>query len=499
MNDKILIWISPDMMHYLIGYGIQKNLNADYFAIYDLPNKTKNFFLEQDYLKFNKKWFFSDYVKKTNEAPDYDYLEQFEKKYGLNLWNLAINERVFYRFFKFHKFSTDEIASILEQECKFFEKILEEIKPDFIITKDASRHHHQLFSELCIAKGIKILTLSKTNLGSKTMISKISHKMDSKIDWEKIQSKNRTLEELQEYIQSFNFLKAAKKNIDKKTSKNIMLKAFFDYLISDTSKNREQYYYYGRTKFKVLLFMLTDILKKHFRKSFIDKNLEKNPKYDVPYAYFPIHVDMERPLLIMTPFFTNQIEVIRHIAKALPMGHRLYVKESPAASTRAWRSISTYKEIIDIPNVTLIHPSVPAEKLMKKCSLVFSIAGTSGFEATFYGKPSVVFSDVGYGELPSVVKVNQIERLPEIIKNSMEMKVDSDHLDKFVTNLEENVIDFNWFEMEEKLSNAFFYSGNVQDAEIDVPEMGKFLDDNKAILDYVGNEHIKKIEQLKKN
>ena len=205
MNNKILIWISPDMMHYLIGYGVQKNLNADYFAIYDLPNKTKKFFLEQEYLKFNKKWFFSDYVKKINKSPDYDYLQQFEKKYGINLWNLAINERVFYRFFKFHKFSTDEIASILEQECKFFEKILDEIKPDFIITKDASRHHHQLFSELCIAKGIKILTLSKTNLGSKTMISKISHKMDSKIDWEKIESKNRTFEELQEYIQSFNF------------------------------------------------------------------------------------------------------------------------------------------------------------------------------------------------------------------------------------------------------------------------------------------------------
>ena len=276
-----------------------------------------------------------------------------------------------------------------------------------------------------------------------------------------------------------------------------MLNAFLNYLISDTSKNREQYYYYGRTKIKVLLFMLTDILKKCFRKSFIDKNLEKNPKYDVPFVYFPIHVDMERPLLIMTPFFTNQIEVIRHIAKALPMGHRLYVKESPAASTRTWRSISTYKEIMDIPNVTLIHPSVQAEKLMKKCSLVFSIAGTSGFEATFYGKPSVVFSDVGYVELPSVVKVNQIEKLPEIIKNSMEMKVEPEYLDKFVTNLEENVIDFNWFEMEEKLSNAFFYGGNVQDSEIDVSKMGKFLEENIEKLEYVGKEHIKKMERLK--
>lgn len=499
MKDKILVWISPDIMHYFIACGIQKNYDADYFVIYDLPNETKKFFLEQEFLKNSNSWFFSDYVKKTKKSPDYEYLRSFEDKYNINLWKLAINERMFYRFFNFHKYSTEEICSIVEQECRFFEKILDEIKPDYIITKDASRHHHQLFCELCISKGIKILTLSMTNLGSKTMISKISHTLDSKTDWEKIQSENRTLEELQKYIQSDNFLKAAKKSINKKTSKIIKLKAIFNYLISDSSKNNEQYYYYGRTKFKVLLFMFKNILKKKIRKSFIDKNLEKNPNYNVPYVYFPIHVDMERPLLIMTPFFTNQIEVIRHIAKALPMGERFYVKETPAASTREWRSTSIYKEIMNIPNVTLIHPSVPAEKLMKNCSILFSIAGTSGFEAAFYGKPSIVFSDVGYLELPSVTRVRKIEELPQIIKKSLKTKVDPNYLEKFVINLEKNVINFNWFEIQEKIENTFFYGGNVQNAKISTLQMKSFLEENISILEYIGKEHIKKIQGFKKN
>ena len=59
----------------------------------------------------------------------------------------------------------------------------------------------------------------------------------------------------------------------------------------------------------------------------------------------------------------NQIEVIRHIVKSLPVGIRLYVKESPAGKTREWRKVSDYKEILNIPNVTLIHPSVPATDL----------------------------------------------------------------------------------------------------------------------------------------
>jgi hypothetical protein len=206
---------------------------------------------------------------------------------------------------------------------------------------------------------------------------------------------------------------------------------------------------------------------------------------------------MERPLLIMAPFFTNQIEIIRHIAKSLPMGLRLYVKETPAAVTRDWRPISIYNEIMSIPNVTLIHPSIPAEKLMKNCSLVFNIAGTSGFEAAFFGKPSIVFSDVGYLELSSVSRVRNIEDLPKIIDKSINSRVNEAELDKFVNFLEQNTIDFNWFDMEDKIRNTFFHGGSTMDANISPITMESFLENNASILDYVGKEHIKKIQNIK--
>ena len=493
MKDKILVWISPDIIHYFVTYGIQNNYDAEYFAIYDIPNETRKFFSKQNFIKFKKEWFFSDHIKKIKKNPDYQYLHNFEEKYKINLWKLAINERIFYRFFDFHKFTTNEICSIVEQECRLFEKILDEVNPDFIITKDASRHHHELFFELCVSKGIKVLTLSQTTLGTKTMISQKSHTFDSKIDWDSIESSNRTLEELQIYIKKFNFLKSVKKNIDKEITKLNMIKVMWNYLISDTSKNREQYYYFGRTKFNVLLFMIKSFLNRKFRKKFIDQNLEKDPNYNEPFVYFPIHVDMERPLLIMAPLFTNQIEIIRQVAKSLPMGLKLYVKETPAAVTRDWRPISTYKEIMSIPNVTLIHPSVSAEKLMQNSSIVFTIAGTSGFEAAFYGKPSIVFSDVGYMELPSVSRVSEIEKLESIIKKSIKTKVNHVDLDKFVNYLESNIINFNWFEMESMIKEAFFFNGYTSDIEITEFQMKLFLEKNVQILNYVGKEYIKKL------
>ena len=70
------------------------------------------------------------------------------------------------------------------------------------------------------------------------------------------------------------------------------------------------------------------------------------------------------------------IKVITNIAESLPNGYNLYVKEHPNMVVREWRSISAYKQIMSLPNVTLIHPTVKSQDIIKKSSLVISIFGT---------------------------------------------------------------------------------------------------------------------------
>ena len=96
------------------------------------------------------------------------------------------------------------------------------------------------------------------------------------------------------------------------------------------------------------------------------KNLITQINDQSPFVYFPLHIEQEQVLLISAPFYTNQIEIIRHVTKSLPVGYKLFVKEHPVMSTRGWRSISEYKEIMQIPNVVLIHPSLKSENLIKK-------------------------------------------------------------------------------------------------------------------------------------
>ena len=117
--------------------------------------------------------------------------------------------------------------------------------------------------------------------------------------------------------------------------------------------------------------------------------------------------------------------MIRTIVKSLPIGYQLYVKENPGQIDREWRSISVYKEIQSIPNVKLINSSFSNEKLLKNSSVVITLAGSSGFEATCYEKPSIVFSDALYTLLPSVHRIKEIEALPELIKQCLEEKSES--------------------------------------------------------------------------
>ena len=44
-------------------------------------------------------------------------------------------------------------------------------------------------------------------------------------------------------------------------------------------------------------------------------------------------------------------------------------------------------------NVKIFHPNFDSKILLKNCKLVFSVGGTSSFEALFFGKPSIIFAD----------------------------------------------------------------------------------------------------------
>ena len=498
MNKKLFLWLSGDILHYCLAYFLQKDYGYEISAVVDIPNRPKKFFQKQKLVEFDNLWYFHDHIKKLDDNPDIEYLENFEKKYGINLHQLAINERMFYRFNDFYKFSSNEVLRILEQECRLFENILEKSKVNYFITPLTAFHHHHLFYEICKKNNIKVLMLYMSKFGHRCVISEEVNKLDFNPKLIDFKSRGRQFDELLSHFRSFDIVKQIEdyKKVQK-SSKFTRIKAANDFFMNISYNNNQTHYtYYGRNKSKILLNELKKSSELRKRRKFIKNNLSEVIPTKEKFVYYPLHIEQERNLLIAAPFFTNQTELIRNISKSLPIGYKLVVKEHPAQETREWRKISEYEEIMDIPNVILLHPSVSSSKILERCSLTITIGGTTGLEAAFYKKPSIILNEMDYSMLPSVDFVQDVHTLHEKIKVSLKKVVSSDDLDRFMQLYEKNSFEFDYMDFVSRYQASFYYNGNLLDAEIEEEKMERFLEDNKKDLKQLTDEHIKKIEKF---
>ena len=496
MNNKILFWQTSDWYDYNLAYSLQEH-DLELYAIIDTVKKPKKFFLNQNFVNYKKIWFYHDAIKK-NEKYSLDYLEKFEKKYKINLWLLAYNERIFYNFNPYYTFSTDEVLSILEQECRFFETILEKIKPEFLIISLPWQHQGELLVQMCKTKGIKILMINTSELGGGSKNWTISEGLGKNFYNKEIitnNSKNTSFKKLQDQLESWKS-NANMTKISQEKPENRKLKRMIAGLemLSGNNENADTHFsYYGRNKTKIIKNEIFSELQLKKRESFINKNFNKNYSKNEKIIYFPLHMEQERSLLIDAPFFTNQLEVIKHVVKSLPIGYELLVKEHPFMKFRGWREISEYKEMMNLPNVKMIHHSVNSLDLIKNCKLVISINSTAGFEAAFYEKPSINFQRRGYSILSSSFVVNEINELPQLIRKALQTKVNPNELDVYVQSIMENLFEFNYMDYIKQYDNTFHRDGNLVDVLIDDKTMKKFLENNKSTFDKISLEYIKRI------
>ena len=230
----------------------------------------------------------------------------------------------------------------------------------------------------------------------------------------------------------------------------------------------------------------------------MDRNLLHVIDDSTTFVYFPLQIMPERTLLISSPFNTNQIEIIKHISKSLPIGYRLCVKEHPWQVTREWRKTSFYNDILSIPNVQFLHHSIKTEDVMKKCSLVITINGAAGLEAAIHKKPSILFSDFSYSILPSVYQLKSIKELPTAIRESLHKKVNPNDVAKYLNLLEANSFDFDLFGFDLDYHDYFYHGGHLIDVKIPEEKVKQFIKKYELSLNTVADEFIKKIRQFEK-
>ena len=497
MKKKLLFWIDSSLYNFINAKFIGEKFDCDLYSIYDITDKPKPFFEKQKIVPFKTSWFFHDQIDKNHTKPDINYLESFESRFNINLWLQAFYERNFYDFNKFHKFSSDEVLSILEQECKFYEKILNEINPDYLIIPQPFFHHDNLLIKMCKKMGIACFLIRSTRLDPNlcmidgndayTPIDFTKSSKKEKFDFTIIQSKIRSTKNFENT-----------KNIESNNNSS-KSNAVIQYIFNSNTNPQTHYTYYGRTKLKVLFTTFIMSLKGKLRKNFLDKNSVHIMDLDEKFIYFPLHQDEEESTLVGAPFFTDQTELIKNIIKSLPVGYKLYVKESPSNAARDWRKISDYKKLLNMPNLVLLHPSVNPDVILKKCSLVISIVGTTALESAYYMKPSIIFGDTPFSNLNSVTKLNNLDELPSLIRTILTDKIDYSDVSDFHDYVQKNSFPLNLPRIWESVSDYFQFGGAYVDVVITDQQMNDYIDKHAKEFTILANAYIQKIQSKKDN
>ena len=497
MKKKLLFWIDSSLYNFINAKFIGEKFDCDLYSIYDITDKPKPFFEKQKIVPFKTSWFFHDQIDKNHTKPDINYLESFESRFNINLWLQAFYERNFYDFNKFHKFSSDEVLSILEQECKFYEKILNEINPDYLIIPQPFFHHDNLLIKMCKKMGIACFLIRPTRLDPNLCM------IDGNDAYTPIDFTKSSKKEKFDFTTFTNKIRSTKnfentKNIESNNNSS-KSNAVIQYIFNSNTNPQTHYTYYGRTKLKVLFTTFIMSLKGKLRKNFLDKNSVHIIDLDEKFIYFPLHQDEEESTLVGAPFFTDQTELIKNIIKSLPVGYKLYVKESPSNAARDWRKISDYKKLLNMPNLVLLHPSVNPDEILKKCSLVISIVGTTALESAYYMKPSIIFGDTPFSNLNSVTKLNNLDELPSLIRTILTDKIDYSDVSDFHDYVQKNSFPLNLSLIWKSISDHFQFGGAYVDVMITNQQMNDYIDKHAEEFTILANAYIKKIQSKKDN
>ena len=118
------------------------------------------------------------------------------------------------------------------------------------------------------------------------------------------------------------------------------------------------------------------------------------------YVYFPLHVQPEMSTMGQAPsVFDDQVLCIEQIAKIIPQGYAILVKEHPS-QTFYYRDTIFYDRLRALPQVRMVPDGMDSHTLIRNSALVATVTGTAGWEALKYERPVVYFGYATYREMP---------------------------------------------------------------------------------------------------
>lgn len=400
-----------------------------------------------------------------DEKLDYEYLKKMEETYGIpTLWEYITPDRTFmmgippkeYSVNPTPIYSHEELLKCLQLRLRIFTEWLEEQKPDFLICPLVGAMSTMVIYHVAKKMGIRVINIDFGRLHNKvilsedyttfTFIEKLFKSIQNK-EYRSLHKKEaiKLLEDIrtehlsyQPQLSQHRQFKELKFLSYKNLTRGIIffVKSLFDYI-----KNPHKNDYTEKTPWDFIRNKVVRVARNIRGYS----NLYDEPNWEENFCYYQLHLEPELAISVFAPFYSDQIWLVRQIARSLPVGFKLYVREHRDMVN--YRPRSFYETLRKIPNVKLIAPKVDLFELIAKSKLVFVITSTAGWEAVLLGKPVITFGNVFYNKFSSVTRCEKIEMLPQIIKSSLNLRGNDGEIVDYLSAMLEESVDLDLFSM----------------------------------------------------
>ena len=121
------------------------------------------------------------------------------------------------------------------------------------------------------------------------------------------------------------------------------------------------------------------------------------------YIYVPLHNQPEMTTSSLGGQFRDQALLLECLARDLPAGWKIFVKENPRQGAYA-RGPMFFHRLQRIPQLQVLPSNANTHALSRNAQFVASVNGTVGWEAIRQGRPAMVFGSAWYGSFEGVVQ-----------------------------------------------------------------------------------------------
>jgi hypothetical protein len=352
--------------------------------------------------------FSRDLLPRCNDgaAPDLDWLQRRERELGISISRMIASERHLLDGRTF-----DEIMRMAEVGLREIEAAYDRAKPDFVYTEDISCFFSYAHFAIARERGIPFWCIGSARLPGRVAVyaSGLQHyeRVEAQYQHHREHGLDAAARELAvSYVTAFRNRPRRPTGMDTRAQHpgvgrpevSTFRLAFDQYRVDpDNPTTRPPYQLIYQRLRRMVRVRANEVLQTF-----------EPPVEGEKYVLYPIHFQPEASTLVQAPMYLDQVALLEDMAKSLPVGYRLYVKEH--LSNRGRRPLDFYAAIRRIPAVRLLGPDTDTWSLIRNASAIAVITGTMGWEGLLFGKPVITFGDVFYNSVPHTYRASLVPK-----------------------------------------------------------------------------------------